>query len=139
VKNRFQNVPFKCNLRHYYECCGMRPPGEEESEDADANFKCPPCCQSAGIQYAPFRLPPVEKKPEEVAEEAEEAEEEEDYAAAAAAAAAAKEDGEAEEEGTGDKTAPMDTDASAGAGDGQEQPEHRGENGGGRHAPKRRR
>ena len=51
----------KCEGWFHYECCGMCPPSEEEPEDADAHFTCPPCCEAAGTTYVPFRGPPKEK------------------------------------------------------------------------------
>jgi histone demethylase JARID1 len=69
----------KCEGWFHYECCDMRPPSEEEPEDADAHFKCPKCCDAEGTAYVPFRPPPIEKNA---------ADEDEDEAAAAAAAAA---------------------------------------------------
>ena len=50
-----------CEGWFHYECCGMRPPSDEESEDAEAHFVCPPCCAAKGKAYTPFRPPPAEQ------------------------------------------------------------------------------
>ena len=55
----------KCEGWFHYDCCGMRPPTEEEPEDADVHFTCPTCCKSNGSKYKPFRPPPVKKKDDE--------------------------------------------------------------------------
>ena len=55
----------RCEGWFHYDCCGMRPPTEEEPEDADVHFTCPTCCKSNGSKYKPFRPPPVKKKDDE--------------------------------------------------------------------------
>ena len=52
----------KCEGWFHYDCCGMAPPTEEEPEDPDVHFTCPPCCESNGSEYKPFRPLPVKKQ-----------------------------------------------------------------------------
>ena len=52
----------KCEGWFHYDCCGMAPPTEEEPEDPDIHFTCPPCCKSNGSKYKPFRPLPVKKQ-----------------------------------------------------------------------------
>ena len=110
-----------CEGWFHYECCDMAPPLLHEPEDESVRFKCPPCCASRGVKYAPFRGPPdhaamaaaAKRKEEEKLEALKKAQEEsEDDDSEEPSSAKAEDFANIQEEAPkqDDGSSPMDTD-----------------------------
>jgi histone demethylase JARID1 len=47
-----------CGQWFHYDCCGLRPPADDEDDEAVAppDFACPACCLKARLKLPPYSV-----------------------------------------------------------------------------------